>query len=87
MSRESDLQQLQEQAQTAYASGQGVFVVRLSSGLWGSPGKGALQAWGESVHVVESAGWTLEHWAVTGDTSGQLNAVPLFRRGVPQDSA
>ncbi len=58
MSRESDLQQLQEQAAAAYAAGKPVFVVRLVSGLWGSPAKGAMEPWGESVDAVESAGWT-----------------------------
>lgn len=86
MSRESDLQQLQDQSRAAYAAGQPVFVVRLASGVWGSPGKGAMDPWSESVHAVESAGWVLEHWSVTTDASGQFNAFPLFRRGVPQDS-
>ena len=86
MSRESDLEQLRDQASAAYAAGQPVFVVRLAAGVWGTPGKGAMEPWGESVFAVESAGWTLEHWSVTTDASGQFNAFPLFRREVPQDS-
>ncbi|WP_295701133.1 hypothetical protein [Lapillicoccus sp.] len=86
MSRESDLEQLRDQASAAYAAGQSVFVVRLAAGLWGTPGKGAMEPWGESVSAVESVGWRLAEWTVTTDTSGHFNAFPLFRRGVPQDA-
>jgi len=86
MSRESDLRELEDQARAAYAAGQPVFVVRLPAGIWGTPSRGAMYPWAESIYTVESVGWTLEHWSVVTDTSGHFNAFPLFRRGVPQDA-
>jgi hypothetical protein len=89
MSRESDLRELQEQAGTAYGLGQPVFVARLKlGGVWGGVPEGALPAWGESVYTVEAAGWVLDKWTVTTDTSGGFNAFPVFRRReawTPQD--
>lgn len=86
MSRESDLHELKEQATSAYAAGQPLLVVRLVSRLWGNPARGVMEPWGESISVIESAGWRLDRWTVTTDTSGQFSAFPLFRRGVPQDA-
>lgn len=81
MSRETDLDTLTGQAALAFHSGQRFFVARLRLGAWGQPGHGELPTWGESLEAVEAAGWVLDRWAATGDSSGGLNAFPVFRRG------
>jgi len=89
VSRESDLQELQEHAAAAYHQGQPVFVARFKvGGVWGGVPEGAVPAWGESVYTVEAAGWVLDKWAVTTDMNGGFNAFPVFRRReawTPQD--
>ena len=81
MSRETDLDMIAGQATRAYRSGQKFFVARLRLGAWGQPGHGELPTWGESLEAVEAAWWVLDRWAASADSSGGVNAFPVFRRG------
>ncbi|HRW19392.1 MAG TPA: hypothetical protein P5181_11165 [Dermatophilaceae bacterium] len=80
MSQESDLDELTTQATAAYRAGRALFIARLRIGAWGSPGRGAIEAWMDSVEAIERAGWVLDEWSVGVDASGVPNAFPLFRR-------
>lgn len=88
MSRESDLNQVRDQAREAYQAGRPTFVARLKTSMWGT-NAGEMAEWQDSLDAVESTGWTLVHWTVTADAGGVYNAFPLFRRREqwhPQDT-
>ena len=64
-------------AKAAHDAGQGVFAPTLV----------ADGDWGAAIEVIESAGWTLQHWSVAYNSFGSdqytnstANAFPVFRR-------
>jgi hypothetical protein len=68
-----------DEAAKAYAAGLSVFTPRLTVPTVQHDRSAHITAWAEMVASIETAGWRLEHWSVSGH-GGDAEAYPIFRR-------